>query len=976
MRLRRSPWRVHPSRDVEEVTPVGPRGREGGRAHSEFAIRGAAYSSLGALRDRNIRLSSSTSPKMIWIALVVALSMSVTAKEHPSYRLPEHLKPTHYRLDLITDLDKFKFSGEVWIKINCLKTTSTITLHSVDLDIDQSAVMVKEIGLESTDGEPIKIIEQKAVPKHEFHTIKLEQNMKSGRKYLVYLAYTGNLEPSLSGYYRSSYLDRKSNSTRWLGVTQFEPSDARRAFPCFDEPGMKAKFSIRLAHKDSLSSVSNMPLVKTIPMKNRKGWSWDEFQESVPMSTYLVAWMVSDFSHGDAPLRPNNVKFRIWARSDAMNQIGLASDVGPRILEFYEQLFDVKYPLPKQDMAAIPDFSAGAMENWGLITYRETELLYDDKAPSVYAQERVAYVVAHELAHQWFGNLVTMKWWTDLWLNEGFATYIGTLGVHNVLPELNYLNEQSMNYIETVYALDSLKSSHQISIPVGPPSEVNEIFDAISYKKGATIIRMMHNFLGDSFKLGVTKYLRTHKFGNAEQDDLWSALTEQAHMDGVLPQEMTVKEIMDSWTLQTGHPILYVERDYSTGKAYVSQSRFLMIPPAMDEVVNETCWWFPLTYTTQSASDFNSSATRDWLRCGQERVPLNNLQIREDEWLLVNVELTALARVMYDTNNWDLIIKTLNTPQYKSIGTLNRAGLLIDAFDLANRGDLSYETALQMASYLSQETEFIPLSKGLGGLGYIGGMLHRTPNYGIYKKYMKTILTPFFGKYGKLSEIPKGNDEIKKHILLSRKFCHFDVGDCSTQAKKLYNLWAAADLDTNNPIPADLQPMVLCTAVRYGTETTWDEVYDRYLKSNVASEKSLLLRALGCSREVWILQRYMAWSIDAKSTIRKQDSISVFAYVANSDDGFYLAFDFLQRNLKAISKYHQPRNDKVGRYFKNIAKGVMSQDEMERLRSLYELNAELFEGSKLAVQQGLENAALNIKWHADNYEKISAMLSK
>ena len=226
------------------------------------------------------------------------------------------------------------------------------------------------------------------------------------------------------------------------------------------------------------------------------------------MSTYLVAFVVSKFGFEVSPATSNNVMFRIWARKDALDQIAYAKDVGPKMLQYFEDYFNVTYPLPKQDMIAIPDFSAGAMENWGLITYRETALLFKPGVSAIGNKQRIAVVISHELAHQWFGNLVTPSWWTDLWLNEGFASYVEYLGVEAIQPKFKILEQFILDDLQSVFKIDALETSHPISIPVGHPDEIAEIFDRISYAKGASIIRMMDKFLSTvTFRRGLTNYL-------------------------------------------------------------------------------------------------------------------------------------------------------------------------------------------------------------------------------------------------------------------------------------------------------------------------------------------------------------------------------------------------------------------------------------------------------------------------------------
>lgn len=339
------------------------------------------------------------------------------------------------------------------------------------------------------------------------------------------------------------------------------------------------------------------------------------------------------------------------------------------------------------DMIAIPDFSAGAMENWGLITYRETALLFEPNISSSSSQYSVASVIAHELAHQWFGNLVTMRWWTDLWLNEGFATYVASLGVHYIHPEWNSFAEESNSNTMSIFKFDALKSSHPVSVQIGNPNEIPTIFDSISYQKGSSIIRMMHLFLGDDvFAGGLNKYLKKYKYTNAEQDNLWQALTEEAHKHDALEQNVTVKHIMDTWTLQTGFPIITVTRDYEKNSAEVRQQRFLTEKSPGKAPFKETCWWVPLSYTTAQELNFNTTEPKTWLECDNQNDPISKELIDlplDDEWIIFNIQISGLYKVKYDEKNWDLLIKQLTGPELEKISVLNRAALINDALDLA-----------------------------------------------------------------------------------------------------------------------------------------------------------------------------------------------------------------------------------------------------------------------------------------------------
>ena len=338
-------------------------------------------------------------------------------KEDVYVRLPTNIKPSRYEVYLVPFIipDNFTISGNVNININISEPTTNITLHIYDMTIheDESRLVLAE------DGSEVSITGHGYDEFRQFYILQLGQELSSTLVNLT-IRWTGNLNDELAGFYRSSYTDEEGNK-QYIATTQFEATDARRALPCFDEPAMKAVFQVNLGRVPEMSSTSNMPVKEAGVAIGDTGYVWDKYEDSLRMSTYLLAFIVSDFVYRTAEPTDNGVEFRIWSRQSAEDQTEWAADIGPRILAYYETYFDTPFPLPKQEMIAIPDFSAGAMENWGLITYRETALLYQPGVSSLSDKEYVAVVVAHELAHQWFGDLVTMEWWTDLWLNEGFA---------------------------------------------------------------------------------------------------------------------------------------------------------------------------------------------------------------------------------------------------------------------------------------------------------------------------------------------------------------------------------------------------------------------------------------------------------------------------------------------------------------------------------------------------------------------------
>ncbi|KAJ6808349.1 aminopeptidase M1-like [Iris pallida] len=609
-------------------------------------------------------------------------------------RLPSFAIPKRYELDLVPDLSGCKFGGSVRISVDVVSDTRFIVLNSAALSIDSQSVRFRSPQSWFQELSPSEVV---LVEEDEILVLGFDEVLPIGEGVLA-IAFAGTLNDQMKGFYRSTY--EHNGEKKNMAVTQFEPADARRCFPCWDEPAMKASFKITLVVPTELVALSNMPvteekvdgLVKTL-----------YFQESPIMSSYLVAIVVGLFDYVEA-VTPDGINVRVYCQVGKSDQGKFALDVAVKSLNLYKGYFAEPYALPKLDMVAIPDFAAGAMENYGLVTYRETALLYDARHSAASSKQGVAITVAHELAHQWFGNLVTMEWWTHLWLNEGFATWMSYLAVDSIFPEWNIWT-QFLDDSTSGLRLDALAESHPIEVDINHASEIDEIFDDISYSKGAAVIRMLQSYLGAScFQRSLASYIKRYAFSNAKTEDLWAVLEEESGEP--------VKMLMNSWTKQKGYPVVSL-----TLKSQVlefDQTHFLA-----DGSSGDGQWIVPLTlccssYNAQKKfllkTKYDKLDILELLGSPSGKASLlgeNSQGIAGGSWIKFNVDQTGFYRVKYDV---ELAAALINAVKSKQLSATDRYGLLEDSFALCMACKQTLSSLLSLLDAYREELEYTVLS--------------------------------------------------------------------------------------------------------------------------------------------------------------------------------------------------------------------------------------------------------------------------
>ncbi|XP_022795785.1 glutamyl aminopeptidase-like [Stylophora pistillata] len=863
-------------------------------------------------------------------------------------RLPDFITPVHYDVMLYIDLKKLEFYGDVEILLNVEKVTEVILVHVNLMNVTSASVV------EVSNEESLEIRDKFKFDKNQFYVLIMKSPLKKG-EYKVKLEFKAWLRDDLAGLYKSTY-KRKGGREVTIAATQFQPTDARRTFPCLDEPALKATFNVTLVHHPDYISISNMPIEKTV---TRNEWQFDRFQKTPKMPTYLLAFVVCDFANRTVTSK-GGTKMTFYAPPDQIDQVEYAKNVGVKMLDYMEEYFSINYPLPKADMIAIPDFAAGAMENWGLITYRETALLYDPVASSESNKMRIASVVSHELAHQWFGNLVTMEWWDDLWLNEGFASFVEYYGVNATEPDWKVLDQFVVADLVYAFSLDGLANSHPIKVPVNHPDEINEIFDSISYNKGASIIRMLQYFLGRNvFLKGLTNYLRKYEYRNAVTDDLWKALAEESCTQGKC---VSVKQMMDTWTLQMGYPVLNIKKQ-SSNKYQVSQERFLYdrnsnISSKYTSPFNYK-WVVPFTYNTKTSAVTVSK-------------PLNmtsaDISWDGSGWIKGNVGQTGFYRVNYEQAQWDALTTQMDD-DYRKFDVRDRAGLMDDAFNLARGGYIKYTTPLNLTKYLADEDEYVPWRAAKYNLGFISSIVPKSSSaYKYLEKYLHHQVLKQYQKLG-FSDTGDHLEKYKRSLALDI-MCGAGEPSCLKNASNYFKKWKEDPV--GNSVPANFRSLVYFYGIKNSGVEEWDFAFEQFQNTTVASERRKILYGLAGASEPWILSRYLQYSI-TPDKIKSQDTSRVLSYVANyNPNGRQLTWQFLKLNWNLIKEKFGGGFFAIRNIILSVTSGFSTEFELEDLK---EFNRKHSAGSGTRAQQQAEEGVMaNIQWRKENEQDVSNWL--
>uniref|UniRef100_A0A8C4X9M7 Aminopeptidase n=1 Tax=Erpetoichthys calabaricus TaxID=27687 RepID=A0A8C4X9M7_ERPCA len=801
-----------------------------------------------------------------------------------NFRLPDYMVPVHYDLEMKPDLVKNMYTGTTTIHLTVSKTTKHLWMHIRETFVTELPRLQQQSGDELQLIGVLRCFEFK---KHEYLVVEAERPLAPG-DYQLKLNFQGSLSGSLVGFYKTTYVEN--------GITT-------------------------MAVAENLN--------RTV------------FSKSVKMSTYLVCFAVHQFTFIER-MSSRGTRLRIYVQPEQKHTAEYAANITEVVFNYFEEYFNMSYSLPKLDKIAIPDFGTGAMENWGLITYRENNLLYDPEESSSINKQRVASVIAHELVHQWFGNIVTMDWWDDLWLNEGFASFFEYIGVNEAEPDWGMMNIMLIDDVLPVMTDDALLSSHPIIVDVSTPAEITSVFDGISYSKGASILRMLQDWMSpEKFQEGCQEYLKFYQFMNAKTSDFWMKLEEVSNKP--------VQTVMDTWTSKMGYPVLQMKENSS-----MIQERFLLDPSASSSLDPSERKYVPITV------DVFSVNVQNYIRKNKDNYSLS------DGPLKVNRDHLGFFRVNYVDDGWDDIGQQLLS-NHEDFSVSDRAGLIDDAFSLARAEILNYGKALNLTLYLQSESSYIVWQRVSSAIAYIRDMLSSDAT--LHPKFQAYFQDQVKDHADRLGWEDTGThlERLLRETILGIA-CQMGHQSALGNASILFHEWMAG-----KRVPVNLRLLVYRYGMQNsGNETSWNKMFEEYTQTNLAQEKEKLLYGLASVQNITLLDRFLK-AIKDESIVRSQDVFTIIRYVSYNQYGETMAWDWTQLNWDYLVKRFTLNDRNLGRLITRITTRFNTELHLWKMENFFETYPEAGAGEG-PRKQALESVRNNIRWLASNKNEIQAWL--
>ena len=780
-----------------------------------------------------------------------------------SYRLPTTVTPERYQIRLTPDLKTFTFVGEEIVSLSIHEPVKEISFNAAELNIHR--VTVTDIGGKAIAG-TVRLDEA-----NERATCTFPQTLAPG-SWQLHLQFAGILNDKLHGFYRSTYKDANGQE-KMLASTQFESTDARRAFPCWDEPALKAVFQSTLVIDEHLTAISNTAIVRETRLPGT-GKKEVVFADTIKMSTYLVAFIVGEFEATE-PVFVDGKPLRVWAVPGKRHLAKFGQDIGAASLAFFSTYYGYPYPGDKLDLIAIPDFASGAMENLGAITFRETALLVDEKNSTRSELERVADVVSHENAHMWFGDLVTMRWWNGLWLNEAFATFMEMLAVDHCKPEWQRWTSFAVSRAAAML-VDGLKSTRPIEFPVRLPAEAAGMFDILTYEKGAAVLRMLEQYLGsDVFRQGIVSYLRKHEYNNAETTDLWDAIEASS--------QQPVRALMDSWVFQPGYPLITVRAEQNT--LILTQQRFLYL---QDDTRHEQTWQVPIFLRIKTATGVYTQTLLLTEREARITLPA------APEWVIVNADGAGFYRVRYSPDLLNQLTQQLQT----TLSAVERFNLVNDTWAATLAGLSPMASYLDLLQLFREESDPNVWAAILGSCHYLYRLLDPQQRPGL-QTFLRRLLAPITQKLG-WHPLP-GENDLTKQLRGELLSALGTLGNDATIQAEARTHYVRYKIDPRAVDP-NIVPALVAIIAHTGGRAEYEEFHANVSTAKTPQEEQRYLFALAAFRSVDLLDRTLAMTINGE--VRTQNAPYLMRSLLLNIDGRERVWAFMKQHWEEMTQQY------------------------------------------------------------------------
>lgn len=849
-------------------------------------------------------------------------------------RLPKTIVPTDYDITLDVNMKDDTYQGDVRIDINVTQPTDNIILHVVGLDIIKvnvtSGRMPRGIGIKK---------EFKYNP-NEFYVIQTNTALVKDGQYTINIKYTGQMGTELNGFYKSFY--NAGGIQKKVASTFFSPISARKAFPCFDEPSLKATFSLTLTHNATYTAQSNMKAVSTC---TQNGIKTTKFKTTLKMSTYILCWVISEYNFIES-IDDN----RISAWAENVDDVRFGLETSTKLLAFYEQYFNISFPLAKLDIVSIPSFGPGAMENWGIITFRAERILIDQRTSTEYLRQKSFNLIAHELVHQWFGNLVTMEFWNDAWLKEGFANNIGQMGGHHVDRSMASKEQVLTGFMIPALEVDSYSTSHPISSNVKTPGEIRGVFDSITYNKGSCLVDLVHIYLGDEdFQKGLQSYLKTYAYKNANQDNLWEQLSKVSGKD--------VESVMNTWTLQLGYPLVSVKR-INESFVELRQTRFSLDP-------SNTPPPSPFNYIWKIPIIFKSPSNQKIISYLFEKK--EGVFYAPEEYSIINPNHSLFYRVEYDETMMSKI-NTILSNEPNQLTAQDRTGLISDQFSFVTAKMVDIKTTLNLLSYLSSETDYYPWQVALEQLTTIKYFISSKNVQEKFDKFISKITANLVSKIGWKNTTTFNEGALQ--VLVLKHSCQ--AGSKSfIEAKKYYLEWMFNG-GRNLKLRPSLHPVFMECAIRSGEDAFWDFTYLKYINTGRSDS---LLWPLTSTIKINKIKQLLQLSLNIDVIDSQYTPYVVSNLAERSYEARKICWQFIKDNWNVIHKRYATDVFMLSDMLSAVLNRLSTEEDLFEVKRFFKINRDVGSG-KNAVKRAINKIEANIEWKKTHFKQFLSWLDQ